>query len=197
MLPIFDELKPDLVLQYSCRQLCQEFPDLFKPELGCLKAFQLEVKFKPDAQPIFCRPRVVPFAIQDDLCQAYDARIAGGVWQPTQFCANGTPVVPIRKAAIPGKPAKLRVCGDYSITINHQLEPHRHPMPLPEDLMRKLGGGYGFTKVDLADAYNQIMLAPESHKRLALRTIEGYCFKCDFHLALARPLAIFRRSWTS
>ena len=82
-------------------------------------------------------------------------------------------MVPIRKAAIPGKPAKLRVCGDYSITVNHQLEPHRHPMPVPEDLMQKLGGGYGFTKDDLADAYNQIMLAPENQKRLALSTHRG------------------------
>ena len=55
VLPIFDGLKPDLVLQDSCRQLCQEFPDLFKPDLGCLKDFQLEVKFKPEAQPVFCR----------------------------------------------------------------------------------------------------------------------------------------------
>eukprot|EP00731_Ephydatia_muelleri_P034369 Em0057g1a len=155
------------------RQLCQEFPDLFKPDLGCLKDFQLEVKFKPEAQPVFCRPRVVPFAVQDDLCLAYDAGIAAGVWQPTQFSAHGTPVVPIRKAALPGKPAKLRVCGDYSVTVSHQLEPHRHPMPLPEDLMRKLGGGYGFTKIDLADAYNQIMLAPDSQKRLALSTHRG------------------------
>ena len=94
VLPIFDGLKPDLVLQDSCRQLCQEFPDLFKPDLGCLKDFQLEVKFKPEAQPVFCRPRVVPFAVQDDLCLAYDARIAAGVWQPTQFSAHGTPIVP-------------------------------------------------------------------------------------------------------
>eukprot|EP00731_Ephydatia_muelleri_P032326 Em0023g833a len=42
VLPIFDELKPDLVLQESCKQLCQEFTDLFKPELGCVKDFQLE-----------------------------------------------------------------------------------------------------------------------------------------------------------
>ena len=94
VLPIFDGLKPDLVLQDSCRQLCQEFPDLFKPDLSCLKDFQLEVKFKPEAQPVFCRPRVVPFAVQDDLCLAYDAGIAAGVWQPTQFSAHGTPVVP-------------------------------------------------------------------------------------------------------
>ena len=74
--PIFNDLKPDLALQKACEQLCQEFPDLFKQELGCLKDFQLEVKFKPDAKPIFCKPRVVPFAIQEDLCQAYDAGIA-------------------------------------------------------------------------------------------------------------------------
>ena len=36
--------------------------------------------------------------------------------------------------------------------------------------MRRLGGGAGFTKIDLADAYNQIRLAPESRKRLALST---------------------------
>ena len=171
--PIFDDLKVDHTLQDACKQLCKEFPELFKPELGCLKDFQLEVKFKPDAKPIFCKARVVPFAIQEDLCQAYDAGIAKGVWQPTQFNEYGTPVVPIRKPCLPGQPAKLRVCGDYSVTVNQQLEPHRHPMPLPEDLMRKLGGGHGFTKIDLADAYNQIMLAPESQRRLALSTHRG------------------------
>ena len=171
--PIFSDLKPDLALQKACEQLCREFPDLFKPELGCLKDFQLEVKFKPDAKPIFCKPRVLPFAIQEDLCQAYDAGIARGVWLPTQFNDYGTPVVPIRKAHLPGQSAKLRICGDYSVTVNQQLEPRPHPMPLPEDLMRKLGGGHGFTKIDLADAYNQIMLAPESQRRLALSTHRG------------------------
>ena len=65
------------------------------------------------------------------------------------------------------------VCGDYSVTVNPQLAVHRHPLPLPEELMRKLGGGYGFTKIDLADAYNQVRLGPESRKRLALSTHRG------------------------
>ena len=131
-------------------------------------------KFKPDAKPIFCKARVVPLAIQEDLCQAYNARIAKGVWQPTQFNDYGTPVdLPIRKPCLPGQPAKLRVCGDYSVTVNQQLEPHHHPMPLPEDLMQKLGCGHVFTKIDLANAYNQIMLAPESQRRLALSTHRG------------------------
>ena len=100
------------------------------------------------------------------------------MWKPVQFNDYGTPVVPIRKISAPGQPAKIRVCGDYSVTVSSQLEIHRYPMPLPEDLMRKLSGGYGFSKVDLADAYNQIKLGPESQKRLALSTHRGVLLQC-------------------
>ena len=77
------EPKPDEELQQACRKLCGEFTELFKPELGCLKDFQLEIKFKAESNPTFCKPRPVPFAILDDLNLAYDAGIAKGVWKPT------------------------------------------------------------------------------------------------------------------
>ncbi|XP_065062450.1 uncharacterized protein K02A2.6-like [Rhopilema esculentum] len=106
--------------------------------------------------------------MEADLEEEYQKGITKGVWEATQFCQFGTPVVPIKKAVLPGqKKPKIRVCGDYSVTVNHQLEDHRHPLPLPEDLMRRLGGGYGFTKIDLADAYNQIKLAPEKLATIA------------------------------
>uniref|UniRef100_A0A5S6QRA0 RNA-directed DNA polymerase n=1 Tax=Trichuris muris TaxID=70415 RepID=A0A5S6QRA0_TRIMR len=158
----------------ECKKLCNQFSDLFKPELDCLKDFELEVSFKPDAKPIFCKPRTVPFAILEDLNQAYDAGIKRGVLVPTQFNDYGTPMVRVRKAfSKDRKKVTLRVCGDYSVTMNPQLEIHRHPMQLPDDLMRKLSGGYYFTKIDLADAYNLIRLAPESQRRLALSTHRG------------------------
>ena len=69
--------------------------------------------------------------------------------------------------------ASIRVCGDYSVTVNSQLEDHRQPIPLLEDLMRKLGRGYCFSKIDLANAYNQICLSPDSQKKLALSTQKG------------------------
>ncbi|GFN95673.1 retrovirus-related pol polyprotein [Plakobranchus ocellatus] len=46
-------------------------------------------------------------------------------------------------------------------------------MPLPEDLMRKLGRGHSFIKIDLADAYNKICLGPELQKKLALSIHKG------------------------
>ena len=154
--------------------MCQNFPDVFKPELGCLKDFELDIRFKNDPKPIFCKPRPVPFALQNELAQAYEAGIKKGVWKMTQFNDYGTPVVPVRKTKLPGQEsAGIRVCGDYSVTVNPQLETHRQPLPLPEELMHKLGGGYGFTKIDLADAYNQIPLSKESQKKLALSTHKG------------------------
>ena len=139
-----------------------------------LKDFELDVKFKADAVPVFHKARPVPFALRDDLVKGYEEGITKGVWKPVQFNEYGTPVVPIRKAHTSGslKP-KLRICGDYSMGINDQLEDHRHPLPLPEELMQKLGGGFWYTKTDLADAYNQIQLAPESQHRLALSTHRG------------------------
>ena len=161
-------------LQRDCHELCDEFPDLFKDELGSLKDFELEVKFKSDAKPVFHKARPVPFALRDDLAKGYEEGIAKGVWKPVQFNEYGTPVVPVRKAqTTDSQKSKLRICGDYSVGINDQLEDHRHPMPLPEELMQKLGGGFGYTKIDLADAYNQIKLAPESQRRLALSTHRG------------------------
>ena len=161
-------------LQRDCLKLCEKFPDFFKDELGCLKDLELEVEFKSDAKPVFHKARPVPFAIRDDLAKGYEEGIAKGIWKPVQFNNYGTPVVPVRKAPTsPTQKPKLRICGDYSVGINDQLADHRHPMPLPEELMQKLGGGFGYTKIDLADAYHQIKLAPESQRRLALSTHQG------------------------
>ena len=142
--------------------------------MGCLKDFSLDIRFKPEAKPIFKKPRPVPFSILQDLNEAYEAGIKRGVWELTDFNSYGTPVVLIRKSPLPGQAkASIRVCGDYSVTVNSQLEDHRQPIPLPEDLMRKLGRGYCFSKIDLANAYNQICLSPDSQKKLALSTHKG------------------------
>ena len=112
-------------MQQVCSKLRDDYSEIFKPELGCLKDFELEVQFKFDAKPIFCTPRSIPFSIQADLAQAYDAGIAKGVWTPVQLNAWGTPVVPIRKNAKPNSSkASLRVRGDYLTSVNPPLEIH-------------------------------------------------------------------------
>ena len=142
-------------LQESCLQICKEFPDLWKPELGCLKDYSLEVKFKLDVTPLFCKPRTVPFAVQEDLNQAYDVGIARGIWKPVTFNEYGTPVVPVRKQSQSSQPSgAVRVCGDYSVFINGQLEMHRQPMPLPRrqtTLLEEDFAHFGYLHTSVSD----------------------------------------------
>ena len=95
---VFDTLKPDKKLQEACEKLCEDFPDLFKQELGCLRDFELEVKFKDNAKPVFCKPRRVHFAIQEDLNHAIDAGIKRGVWEKTNFKCIWHPSCPRPKS---------------------------------------------------------------------------------------------------
>jgi len=69
------------------------------------------------------------------------------------------------------------MCGDCSISVNSQPETQRHLLPLPEELLPKLGGGLQYTKIDLADAYNQIKLCLESWKQFAVSTHRGVLLK--------------------
>ena len=59
------------------------------------KQFELEVKFKPAARPIFCKPSPVRLAILVQLNDAYEEGIRKGVWKPTDFNTYGSPVVPL------------------------------------------------------------------------------------------------------
>ena len=100
VLAVFNSLQPDEKLQVECQKLWSKFPDLFKPKLGCLKNFELKVECKDDTKKYnFCKSHVVPFTIQKDLTQSYDAGIKRGVWEPTSFNSYGTPVVPLLKNA--------------------------------------------------------------------------------------------------
>ena len=70
LLVIQDVSNDDLYLQEACSKLCQRYEEVFKRELGCLKDVELEVEFSPDAKPIYCKPRPVPFAMREDLAHA-------------------------------------------------------------------------------------------------------------------------------
>ena len=92
-------------LQESCLQICKEFPDLWKLELGCLKDHSLEVKFKPDVTPDSASRAQYHSLCEKTSNQAYDVGIAKGIWKPVTFNEYGTLVVPIRKQSQSNQPS--------------------------------------------------------------------------------------------
>ena len=101
-LAIAESSKVKGVLHTACSKLCDEYANLFKPELGCLRDVELEIEFKSEATPIFMKPRPVPFAIQQDFARAHKTGISRGIWTPTPFNVWGAPVVPVQKSPLPG-----------------------------------------------------------------------------------------------
>ena len=60
----------------------------------------------------------------------------------------GSPIVPVMKSD-----GRVRICGDYKVTVNRAAKLDKYPIPRIEELFASLVGGKAFTKLDLSHAY--------------------------------------------
>ena len=81
---------------------------------------------------------------------------AEGILEKVKHSERAAPVV-----AVPKKNGELRVCRDFKVTM---LVIEKYLLPNPEDLMTNLAGGLQFFKLDLTQAYFQIVLDKVSCK---------------------------------
>ena len=84
----------------------------------------------------------------------------------------GTPLVPVAK-----KGGGVRLCGDYKVTLNPQLQVAQHPLPNPADMFSALGKCKVFSKIDLKQAFQQLIMDDISQEYCTVST----------HLGLFRP----------
>ena len=56
----------------------------------------------------------------------------------------------------------LRICGDYSLTVNKCMKLVKDPLPSVEDVIARVGDAKVFSKIDLESAYLQLPLDEES-----------------------------------
>ena len=91
-----------------------------------------------------------------------------GTIEPVQFADWAAPIVPIVK-----DDKSIRICGDYKVTVNQAAKLDNYPIPKTEDLFTTLSGGEKFTKLDMSQAYQQILLEDESKKYTTINTHKG------------------------
>ncbi|KRY26630.1 Uncharacterized protein T01_601, partial [Trichinella spiralis] len=70
-----------------------------------------------------------------------------------------TPVVCIDK-----RNGNVRICGNFRATINPNLLPESHLLPIFEELTTKLVSGQEFSTIDLKDAFLQMLVDEKSQK---------------------------------
>ena len=136
---------------------------------------------KQDAVPkfcrAFCRARTAPYALRGAIEKDINRLLMLGVLEKVQYSDWATPVVPVLKSD-----GSVRLCEDFKITINPVLQIDQHPLPKPEDLLATLAGGKKFSKIDLSQAYQQMVLEPDHCKYTTINTHLGLFNILDSHL---------------
>ena len=92
----------------SIQNFIDEYQDsFFKPGLCLMKHIEANFELQPGARPKFCKPRIVPFAIQDKVAQTLDRMEREGQLAKVSYSEWGTPVVPVVKTD-----QSICICGD-------------------------------------------------------------------------------------
>ena len=67
----------------------------------------------------------------------------------------------------------VRICGDFSVTVNPYLKEDQYPLPVIQDLFTTLQGGKKYSVLDLSGAYMQLVLDDISSDYFAIITHRG------------------------
>jgi hypothetical protein len=111
---------------------------------------------------------IFPSRLGSQVEKEIDRQVVEGIIEPVQFSEWVTPVVPIIK-----KDGSVWLCGDYKVTVNQTTKTDTYPLPIIEDLLVSLAGGIAFSKLDLAHAYQQVVLDDESKATATITTHKG------------------------
>jgi hypothetical protein len=118
-----------------------------------------------------------------------DRLVREGTICPVTHSDWAAPIVPVVKAD-----GTIRICGDYKTTVNKVSKLDRYPIPKTEDLLTSLCGGKTFSKLDLSQAYQQLLLEDEARKFLTINTHKGLFEYCRLPFGVKSAPGIFQRA---
>ena len=162
--------------------------EVFKDGLGTLKGVTAKIYVDKDAQPRFHKPRTVPFAIRPKVEDELQRLQELGVIRPIKFADWAAPIVPVLKGN-----GRVRICGDYKITVNRAAKLDKYPIPRIDELFASLAGGKSFSKLDLSHAYLQVPLDKKSQEYVVINTHRGLFQYSRLPFGVSSAPAIFQR----
>ena len=175
--------------QTQLATLLKRHEEVFRDELGTMKSIKAELKLRENATPKFHRPRPVPFALKGAVEEELKRLEEKGIVKKVRHSEWAAPIVPV-----PKKDGKVRVCGDYKVTTNQNLDVDQYPLPKPDDLFATLANGKTFSTLDLSQAYQQMLLEEESAQYVTVNTHLGLYQYTRLPFGVASAPAIFQRA---
>ena len=173
----------------SLEQDLENHKEVFSEELGLLKGVEVKLALNPEASPKFCKARPVPYAMRERVEIELRRLEKEGILEPIEFSNWAAPIVAVLKSD-----GKVRICGDFRVSVNPALKLDRYPIPKVEDLLATLAGGKSFTKLDLNQAYTQLALDEESKELTVINTHKGLFRYTRLPFGVSSAPGIFQRN---
>ncbi|XP_063370250.1 uncharacterized protein K02A2.6-like [Cydia amplana] len=177
----------------AVQNILQDFKSLFDGKLGTIKGHSAKIHIPNDVTPKTFRPRPVPLALREQVNSELQRLVQEEVIEPVDTMSTpiewASPIVIAIKAN-----GSIRICADFKVTINQHVQTDDYPLPRFEEITSKLSGGQLFTKIDLKDAYLQLMIHPESRKYLTISTHKGYFRYKRLPFGISFAPAVFQRT---
>ncbi|KAI2647716.1 hypothetical protein H4Q32_024734 [Labeo rohita] len=155
--------RPALLGRNWLEKIHLDWPNIFNVE-------KAEVASDPAVKAVLRRDtektRPVPYALREAVEKELDGLEKAGIVSKIDRSDWAAPIV-----VVPKSDKSIRICGDYKVTINRNLEEETYPLPNTEDLFVKLAGE--LSKLDLAHAYQKLKLDQNSEKYLTINTHRG------------------------
>ena len=180
--------------QYSVRstttvdELKMKYSVIFQPGLGTVEGKKATLHLKDNAVPIYHKARPVPYALRPAADEELQRMQDEGIIVPVDFSEWATPLV-----CIPKGDGKVRLCGDYKVTVNQAIHTDEYPMATPEEVFSKMAGGDKFTKIDLKCAYQQMLLDEKSQELVTIATLRGLFRYTRLPFGVSSSPAIWQR----
>ena len=165
---------------------------VFQDDLWGLRGTTAKIYVKPDVRPVFWKAHPVPHKLKVGVERELERLQKEGVVEPVRFSDWAAPIVPVVKTD-----GQVRICGDYRLTVNRASKREAYPLPKIEDLFTSMTGGVSFTKLDLRNAYQQIILEEESKNLTTINTHRGLFRYNRLPFGVASAPAIFQRTMDS
>ncbi|KFD45214.1 hypothetical protein M513_13909 [Trichuris suis] len=189
----FNHLKIQLtgvhqVTNRSIEELLEKYAELFSDSLGVVKGPPVTLYTDDSVAPIQMSARRVPFALKHRIEEELNRLVSQGILEPVLHTTWATPIVPVVKSN-----GDIRICGDYKCTVNKALRKDLYKIPSVNELLTTLKKGKVFAKLDLAQAYQQLVVDEASAELQTIITHKGAFKPKRLQYGISSAPGIFQR----
>lgn len=171
----------------------KRFPNLFKERLGYFRDVEVTIETDDSIRPI----QVPPYPIPLPLLQMTEAKIKKMLEDGIIERASGkitwlSPMHVVPKCdPVTKEVVGVRITSNNK-ALNKAIKLEKRFMPSIKTLTHELNGMSVFSKIDLRDAFNQILIADGSRQLTAFTTPWGVFRYCRLNMGLAIASEIFQ-----